>query len=566
MNNPELQGAAPAGFEEILTSARTWAQDSVDRHWLRPSDIQPLARLESRGPGSLFDPGSHRPLVAAFFGGTGVGKSSLLNRLAGQAVARTGVERPTSREVSLYAHESVQISHLPRDFPLDQVRIARHPDSEARQVLWVDMPDIDSVEAHNRELVLSWLPHIDVLIYVVSPERYRDDKGWRLLREHGGDHAWAFVMNQWDRCQAVQLEDFRRLLGLAGFRDPIVLRTDCRPNSIGPKSDDFAELQRLLREISERHVMSQLEFRAEQVRLLGLRDAVRDVLERLGPEEGYAALRPAWEALWATTQADLLSGLDWSLQCVATAFASREANLLARSMDLTKLAEDSARPPAPSETLLWDLWAEGRVGDALAEWVVAAGQRGLPVPPLKARLDHWPAETGKQVLRQGQLMLRQALARPGGGLRRFLLKLMGGLSVLLPLGALGWASFHVVKGYYESAAQHLDYLGTDFAIHSLLLITLAWLLPWFAQLRLKPSLEKSALTGLRAGVDSALATVGVRILASLEEADTERRDLIASGRSLLERIERHTPEFRAPAGSVLGRILASAGTPAEPVP
>ena len=68
-----------------------------------------------------------------------------------------------------------------------------------RDVAWLDMPDIDSVEARNKSLVLSWLPYVDWLIYVVSPERYRDDVGWRLLEElpredlsRLGDAAWAW--------------------------------------------------------------------------------------------------------------------------------------------------------------------------------------------------------------------------------------------------------------------------------------------------------------------------------------------------------------------------------------
>ena len=48
------------------------------------------------------------------------------------------------------------------------------------------MPDFDSIDQNNRHLVLEWLPHIDVLIYVVSPERYRDEKAWRLLFAEGG--------------------------------------------------------------------------------------------------------------------------------------------------------------------------------------------------------------------------------------------------------------------------------------------------------------------------------------------------------------------------------------------
>lgn len=518
-------------FDERLGRASDWAQRAVDQHWLQPSDIRELTALETRNPAALFEPGHHRPLVAAFFGGTGVGKSSLLNRLAGQPVARTGVERPTSREVSIYLHESIQIRGLQDQLPLGEVRIARHHDPAARQIMWVDMPDIDSVEQHNRELVLNWLPHIDVLIYVVSPERYRDDKGWRLLGEHSGDHAWLFVLNQWDRGQAVQFEDFKRLLGTAGLRNPIVLRTDCRPLAAERTEDDFAELQRLLREISERHVMSQLEARAEQTRLAGLRQALNQCLERLGLREGYGGLLPDWEGIWSAAEKDLLAGLEWPMQTAVTIFTGRDANPLSRSLDLTQAP---ATEPAGTPSLLWDAWAEGRVRDALSQLVVAAGNRGLPVLPFKNALADWPVMTGQRVLGQGQLMLRQALAKPGNSVQRLALKIAGLLAVLLPLGAIGWATYQVVKGYYESAMQHLNYLGTDFAVHSLLLIGLSWLLPWFAYTRLKPSVEKSALKGLRAGVAAALAGAGEEVKSRLGEAERRRDTVIGEGREILE--------------------------------
>lgn len=521
----------PSPFDERLTRARDWARRALEQQWLQPADIQAMTALEDRNPASLFEPGSHRPLVAAFFGGTGVGKSSLLNRLAGQPVARTGVERPTSREVSVYLHDSVHISALPAPLPLDQVRIAQHHDDSARQVMWVDMPDIDSVETHNRALVLGWLPHIDVLIYAVSPERYRDDNGWRLLREHGGDHAWLFVLNQWDRGHDVQLEDFKSLLATAGFRDPVVLRTDCRP-AAHRREDDFAALQHLLHEISDRHVMHQLEARAEQARVQVFAEALRAVLARLGGEANYGNLKAEWEAIWSAAAKDLLTGLEWPMQTAVALFTGREANPLNRSMDLTQ--PPAATVPAGNRPLLWDEWAEGRAADALSQLIVAAGNRGLPILPLKSALADWPAATGQRVLSQGQLMLRQSLARPGNSAQRLALKIAGWLAVLLPLAAMGWATYQVVKGYYESAMQHLNYLGADFAVHSLLLIALAWLLPWFAYTRLKPSVEKSALKGLRAGVSAALAGAGEQVLAQLGLADQRRDAVIGEGRAILE--------------------------------
>ncbi len=543
----------PMPFDELIQSARDWAQRAVDDHWLQPSDLRELTALESRSPAELFEPGSHRPLVAAFFGGTGVGKSSLLNRLAGQSVARTGVERPTSREVSVYLHDSVSTSGLPRHFPMEQIRIAQHRDETARQVMWVDMPDIDSVEQHNRALVLKWLPHIDVLIYVVSPERYRDDKGWRLLREHGGDHAWLFVLNQWDRGQPVQLEDFRRLLGTAGFQDPVVLRTDCRPLAAERREDDFAALQRLLRDIATQHVMSQLEQRAEHARLTGLQTALRTAMGRLGRKEGYASLQAEWAGIWSAAEQGLLAGLEWPMQTAVAIFTGREANPLSRSLDLTQAPKPAPAPGEP-RPLLWDDWAESRLQDAVRELLVAAGNQGLPVLPLKTALEPCALDAGRRVLSQGQLMLRQALARPGNGAQRIALKLAGLLSILLPLGAMGWAAYQVVKGYYDSAMQHLDYLGADFAIHSLLLIGLSWLLPWFACTRLKPSVEKSALKGLRSGVTAALAATAAGIAEALITTDTRRAAVLAEGQALLEECAAPLASATEESG-LLGRLL-----------
>ncbi|MFM2007721.1 MAG: hypothetical protein RLZZ09_3376 [Pseudomonadota bacterium] len=542
----------PHPSDELLQSTLDWAQRAVDQQWLQAQDIREINALETRHPGSLFEPGTHRPLVAAFFGGTGVGKSSLLNRLAGQAVARTGVERPTSREVSIYLHDSVHISRLPNDFPLDKVRIAQHHDAEARQVMWVDMPDIDSVEQHNRELVLEWIPHIDVLIYVVSPERYRDDKGWRLLREYGGDHAWLFVLNQWDRGQDIQLEDFRGLLATTGFSNPVVLRTDCRENAIERKADDFAELQSLLREISAQHVMGQLETRAEQARINGLNQAIDAALNRMGQTTTYRELNDAWEQIWGTAHTDLLAGLEWPMKSTAAVYSGNEANPLSRSLELAPPADTDGKPSQP-KAILWDDWAEGRVRDAIGQLIVEAGHRGLPVIPFKNQLDQWPAETGKQVLSRAQLMLRQALAQPGNGLQRASLKVMGLLAVVLPLAALSWASYQVVKGYYDSATDHLGYLGTDFAVHSLLLVGLSWLLPWFAYRQLRPSVERSALKGLRSGVTSGLAAIGEQVSAGFVAADEARELFIAEVRGIQEKASALLAH--SPPGSRLPELL-----------
>jgi putative ribosome biogenesis GTPase RsgA len=100
-------------YSELAAQVKQWAQQAVTNQWLDANEVAPLLETDSRSPQSLFGTdqtgfkklsGFTRPLIVAFMGGTGVGKSSLLNRLAGQAIAKAGIERPTSREVTLYHH------------------------------------------------------------------------------------------------------------------------------------------------------------------------------------------------------------------------------------------------------------------------------------------------------------------------------------------------------------------------------------------------------------------------------------------------------------------------------
>src|SRR4051794_33018421 len=55
------------------------------------------------------------PLVVATFGGTGVGKSSLVNALVGQEVTVSGRQRPTTTQPIILAHPQTDLSayHLP---------------------------------------------------------------------------------------------------------------------------------------------------------------------------------------------------------------------------------------------------------------------------------------------------------------------------------------------------------------------------------------------------------------------------------------------------------------------
>ncbi|MEE9398518.1 MAG: GTP-binding protein, partial [Methylococcales bacterium] len=67
-------------YSDLIEKAKSWSQQGVETGWLSQSYADALNQLDERTPASLFDQDSQRPLVVAFFGGTGVGKSTLLNR------------------------------------------------------------------------------------------------------------------------------------------------------------------------------------------------------------------------------------------------------------------------------------------------------------------------------------------------------------------------------------------------------------------------------------------------------------------------------------------------------
>ena len=458
-----------------------------------------------------------RPLMVAFMGGTGVGKSALLNRLAGQAIARTGVERPTSHEVTLFYHRHVGLNHLPDDLPMAATRIAQHEDEAKKNIIWIDMPDIDSVEAKNKTLVLAWLPHIDILIYVVSPERYRDDKEWRLLISEGGRHAWVFVFNQWDKGCFEQYQDFQLQLKQAGFIDPVIFTTAC----VFPReSDQFDDLQALLISLATEHTLKFIEQRNLQLKMDELAEKLQFCLKLLGSASDFEQAIGLWQAQWQRTKQVLLQGFAWPIKQIALYSAEHAADLLTQANGCPYL--------------LWNDWAQTRFDDALNEYAASADQLALPVAPLKQRFASLIQKVGKIIQANNEMAIRQSLANPGNHLQRFFLKFVRFCEISLPLICICWVAYQVFTGYYySSTSANPHYLGSDFAIHSVLLIVIAWLLPFFILKQFRPSLEKSVLRGLNKALLQSMIEIESAALAMIKEINDQHQEQIAQASQII---------------------------------
>ena len=517
-------------YSDLVEKAKHWARRAARSGWIDKDQAEQLELFEEKTPDTLFATPETRPLIVAFLGGTGVGKSSLINRLAGDPIARTGVERPTSREVTLYYHQSVLLQKL----PLDNIKLSAHDDQQKKNVIWIDMPDMDSTEAKNKQLVLDWLPHIDLLIYVVSPERYKDNKAWQLLLAEGCRHAWIFILNQWDRGQTEQYQDFKHQLAKAGFDDPILLRTICAAGEKDSLPDEFAQLEQTIQQLTDENIVNQLELRGLQVRRTELKQKLQTSLIELGQEEDYQKVQDEWKAIWRATTNKLQQGFEWPLQRLAAYYAKHESNLLG---DLVNKLSDSDKQDKEKRSIFWDDWAQSRYDDALDSVILKMDQCQLPVAPIRQTLLPLRTKGKSTTLNQSELAVRQALANPGNSLQRGLLKIASFCAVVLPLAAMGWVGYQVFYGYYESNLTDEAYLGVNFAVHSVLLVALAWLVPYFVQKKLKPSLEKVALQGLKKGLTAGLATIEIEVVRAIDENRHQRVTYIQEANEIIAQCE-----------------------------
>lgn len=528
-------------MNNLLETTKHWAEQALAAGWINADIAQQLNDFDTRTPDSLFDHNGSRPLIVAFMGGTGVGKSSLLNRLAGKPIAKAGIERPTSREVTLFHHHSVAVRHLPEQLPLAQIKIVEHDDESRKNIIWIDMPDFDSTEQSNKHQVLEWIPHIDVLIYVVSPERYRDEKAWRLLLREGDRHAWLFVLNQWDKGLTEQYEDFKQQLHKAGFAEPMIFKTVCAE---GLQIDEFAALESTIVSLATGHVVKQLEQRSARIHKDELKQQLQQTSLLLGSLAAYQQLPGLWQEQWQRTANVLQQGFAWPLQQIAH-----------HSADLGKLAE--SKEATGVKFKLWDDWAEARFDDVLDEFVSYADQRGIPVSPLKNRFALLREKAPKIIQSQSELATRQALANPGNVLQRAFLTLMRLCEFILPLMAISWVGYQVFIGYYASNMTKVDYLGVDFAIHSGLLIGITWLLPYFILKKAKPSLEKSVLKGLKKSLSIAMDSIEVEVLQAIEDVGNQQASQMKALTDIIGQCDQVAPDLQASidSNSPLGRML-----------
>jgi len=164
--------------------------------------------------------------VVALAGATGSGKSSTFNALSGTTLATVGVRRPTTAHAMACSWGEESAEEL-----LDWLQIPRRHALEADPgmdpaldgLVLLDLPDHDSTELDHRMEVDRLVQLVDMLIWVVDPQKYADaaihDRYLRPLAQHAD--VMMIILNHVDELTAVQreqcLSDLRRLLDSEGL-------------------------------------------------------------------------------------------------------------------------------------------------------------------------------------------------------------------------------------------------------------------------------------------------------------------------------------------------------------
>jgi GTPase Era involved in 16S rRNA processing len=184
-------------------------------------------------------------LAVALAGATGSGKSSILNALCGKDIAPIGVLRPTTSR-SLAAVPRGSTSDLGPFVDLLGVDDTVEVDS-LRDVVIVDLPDMDSRVRSHRIAVEEALRVIDAVVWVLDPEKYAD----RVIHEEFltpmspyGDQ-FIFCLNKVDRLGAdvgAVTDSLERHLVNDGYPNPEIVTSIAVSDVDGESTiDDLAE-------------------------------------------------------------------------------------------------------------------------------------------------------------------------------------------------------------------------------------------------------------------------------------------------------------------------------------
>lgn len=301
MSNPQLERLElRAEIDALLARLRRWADSA--RQW-QAAEVcaRMVQRLLERAESILAR--LEAPLVVATLGGTGTGKSALVNAIVGEEVVPVGRHRPTTNRPVLVCRPGLAVESLGidpqcvdvvrRDLPaLADVVLIDCPDPDtteqgeelsrtgAAAPRWYEPPATGSQDGADAQSNLSRLrailPHCDVLLVTATQQKYRSGCVSEELAAAAAGARMVFVQTHAALDDDIR-PDWQQLLQRDYsveriFRVDSLAALEAARNGRQPESD-FAELRNLLL-----HELSRTA--AVRIRRANLLDLLAEVLAR----------------------------------------------------------------------------------------------------------------------------------------------------------------------------------------------------------------------------------------------------------------------------------------------
>jgi GTPase Era involved in 16S rRNA processing len=196
--------------------------------------------------------------LVGLIGGKDVGKSALVNALAGRNVTTTTSHGPGTEIAVAYAHASQEPALralLEREVP-GQYRIVTHDIASLKRQVLLDLPDIDSHWQSHPLVTRAMLRHMLFPVWMVSIEKYADRQPQEMLRKVAAGNApenFVFCLNKVDQLErssvdagaAKEIRDdyagrIAKTLGLSGVPRVFLI------SAISPERYELPQLRQML--------------------------------------------------------------------------------------------------------------------------------------------------------------------------------------------------------------------------------------------------------------------------------------------------------------------------------